>query len=109
MTMAKFLSVLLVCLVLAACDGKPYYVANIGNAGSLDGPYSLRSISAADVLGGEGGYGAVNGYPGASVDVAKHSYIPRQLIGRNGDIYQFAPNVGVRRKQVSVGRIALSR
>lgn len=45
----------------------------------------------------------------ANADVAKLSHVPDQLIGRNGDIYQLAPNVSIRRQQVKVGRIALLR
>jgi ribonuclease J len=45
----------------------------------------------------------------ANADVAKLSHVPDQLIGRNGDLYQLAPNVSIRRQQVKVGRIALLR
>jgi hypothetical protein len=57
-------------------------VANIGNAGSLDGPYSMGSISVADVLGGGGGfgYGAVNGYPGKSADIGRMG-VPKHIEG----------------------------
>ncbi|MEP2617712.1 MAG: MBL fold metallo-hydrolase RNA specificity domain-containing protein, partial [Marinomonas sp.] len=44
-----------------------------------------------------------------NAEVAKRSFVPRQLIGRNGDLYQLAPTIKVRKKQVTVGRIALSR
>ncbi|MBD5769573.1 ribonuclease J [Marinomonas sp. SM2066] len=45
----------------------------------------------------------------ANGKVAKSSHVPQQLVGRNGDIYELAPSVKIRRKQVSVGRISLSR
>lgn len=45
----------------------------------------------------------------AHAEVAKLSHVPSQLVGRNGDLYQLAPNVCVRRQQVKVGRIALLR
>ncbi|MFT6404453.1 MAG: hypothetical protein ACJA2U_000804 [Marinomonas primoryensis] len=72
-TMNKRLLTLITLILLSACEEKPFYVANIGNAGSLDGPYSMGSISVSDVLGGGGGfgYGAVNGYPGASADIGR--------------------------------------
>ncbi|WP_421848243.1 hypothetical protein [Marinomonas sp.] len=53
-------------------------VAKIGNAGSLDGAYNLSDIWVTSVNGGSAGfgYGAVNGYPGASasigISVPKH-------------------------------------
>lgn len=45
----------------------------------------------------------------ANAEVAKQSFVPRQLIGRNGDLYQLAPNIRVRRQQVKTTRIALAR
>jgi len=45
----------------------------------------------------------------AHAEVAKQSHVPSQLVGRNGDLYQLAPNVSIRRQQVKVGRIALLR
>jgi ribonuclease J len=45
----------------------------------------------------------------ANGKVAKSSHVPQQLVGRNGDIYELAPSVKIRRKQVPVGRISLSR
>jgi len=45
----------------------------------------------------------------ANADVAKLSHVPNQLVGRNGDLYQLAPNMSIRRQQVKVGRIALLR
>ncbi|MGJ8647472.1 MAG: ribonuclease J [Marinomonas colpomeniae] len=45
----------------------------------------------------------------ANGKVAKSSHVPQQLVGRNGDIYALAPSVKIRRKQVPVGRISLSR
>ncbi|WP_339719615.1 hypothetical protein [Marinomonas primoryensis] len=80
--MNKALLALTILLLLTACEEKPFYVANIGNAGSLDGPYSMGSISVADVLGGGGGfgYGAVNGYPGASADIGRMG-VPKHIEG----------------------------
>ena len=79
--MNKVLFVLTTFLLLTACEDKPFYVANIGNAGSLDGPYYLVSISVSDVLGGGGfGYGAVNGYPGASADIGRMG-VPKHIEG----------------------------
>ena len=78
----KLLFVLTALLFLSACEEKPFYVANIGNAGSLDGPYYLVSISISDVLGGGGGfgYGAVDGYPGASADIGRMG-VPKHIEG----------------------------
>jgi hypothetical protein len=87
--MNKALLALAILLLLTACEEKPFYVANIGNAGSLDGPYSMGSISVADVLGGGGGfgYGAVNGYPGASADIGRMG-VPKHIKGYWAKKYQ---------------------
>jgi len=45
----------------------------------------------------------------ANGQVAKASQVPRQLIGRNGDLYQLAPQICVRRQLVKTSRIALAR
>ncbi|MCV2401615.1 ribonuclease J [Marinomonas sp. C2222] len=45
----------------------------------------------------------------ANAKVARNSFVPRQLVGENGDLFQLAPSLRVRRKQVETGRIALSR
>ncbi|AWY00462.1 hypothetical protein A8139_10975 [Marinomonas primoryensis] len=77
----KLLFVLTTLLFLSACEEKPFYVANIGNAGSLDGQYGIRSMSVSDVLGGGGfGYGAVNGYPGKSADIGRMG-VPKHIKG----------------------------
>jgi hypothetical protein len=78
----KLLFVLTALHFLSACEEKPFYVANIGNAGSLDGQYGIRSMSVSDVLGGGGGfgYGAVNGYPGASADIGRMG-VPKHIEG----------------------------
>ncbi|GAA0233741.1 uncharacterized protein MP3633_2444 [Marinomonas primoryensis] len=78
----KLLFVLTALHFLSACEEKPFYVANIGNAGSLDGPYSMGSVSVSDVLGGGGGfgYGAVNGYPGKSADIGRMG-VPKHIEG----------------------------
>ncbi|PYF83197.1 hypothetical protein DFP75_102291 [Marinomonas alcarazii] len=82
MTMNKLFLILTTLLMLTGCEEKPFYVASIGNAGSLDGPYYLVSISVSDVLGGGGGfgYGAVNGYPGASADIGRMG-VPKHIEG----------------------------
>lgn len=56
-------------------------VAQIGNGGSLDGAYSLRDIWVTSVNGGSAGfgYGAVNGYPGASASIGIG--VPRHIKG----------------------------
>tara|TARA_R110001599_G_scaffold61252_3_gene170151 strand:- start:945 stop:1526 length:582 start_codon:yes stop_codon:yes gene_type:complete len=80
--MNKFLLALIMLFWLTGCEEKPFYVANIGNGGSLDGPYYLVSISISDVLGGGGGfgYGAVDGYPGASADIGRMG-VPKHIEG----------------------------
>lgn len=45
----------------------------------------------------------------ANAEVAKLGQVPSQLVGRNGDLYQFAPQVCIRRQLVKTGRIALAR
>ena len=82
MTMNKLFIVLITVFMLTGCEEKPFYVASIGNGGSLDGPYSLGTISVADVLGGGAGfgYGAVNGYPGASADIGRMG-VPKHIEG----------------------------
>ena len=82
MTMNKLFLILTTLLMLTGCEEKPFYVASIGNAGSLDGPYYLVSISVSDVLGGGGGfgYGAVNGYPGKSADIGRMG-VPKHIEG----------------------------
>jgi ribonuclease J len=45
----------------------------------------------------------------ANGQVAKASQVSRQLIGRNGDLYQLAPQVCIRRQLVKTSRIALAR
>lgn len=80
--MNKLLLTLITFFLLTACEEKPFYVANIGNAGSLDGQYGIRDMSISDVLGGGGGfgYGAVNGSPGASADIG-HMGVPKHIEG----------------------------
>ncbi|MGO2233973.1 hypothetical protein B6N13_06875 [Marinomonas sp. UCMA 3892] len=82
MTMNKLLLILITLLMLTGCEEKPFYVASIGNAGSLDGQYGIRDMSVSDVLGGGAGfgYGAVNGYPGASADIG-HMGVPKYIEG----------------------------
>ncbi len=45
----------------------------------------------------------------ANAQVAKQSYVPAQLVGRNGDMYQLSPSVRVYRQAVKAGRLALER
>nr|WP_272071026.1 ribonuclease J [Marinomonas sp.] len=45
----------------------------------------------------------------ANAKVARSSYVPRQLVGQNGDLFQLAPSLRVRSNAVRVGRISLSR
>ena len=80
--MNKLLLLLATLLMLTGCEEKPFYVANIGNGGSLDGPYVLGPIGVSDVLGGGGGfgYGAVNGYPGKSADIGRMG-VPKHIEG----------------------------
>jgi hypothetical protein len=80
--MNKVLLILTTLFFLSGCEEKPFYVASIGNGGSLDGPYSMAKIRVADVLGGGGGfgYGAVNGYPGASADIGRMG-VPKHIEG----------------------------
>ena len=82
MTMNKLLLILITLLMLTGCEKKPFYVASIGNAGSLDGQYGIRDMSVSDVLGGGAGfgYGAVNGYPGASADIGRMG-VPNHIEG----------------------------
>ena len=83
MTMNKWIVTLIATLLLVAgCEKKPFYVASIGNGGSLDGPYILGPISVTDVLGGGGGfgYGAVNGYPGKSSSIGRMG-VPKHIEG----------------------------
>jgi hypothetical protein len=57
MTIHKWLFAFITLFLITACEEKPFYVASIGNGGSLDGPYVIGPISVADVLGGGGGFG----------------------------------------------------
>jgi uncharacterized lipoprotein YajG len=50
----KLLFILTTLLILAGCEEKTFYVANIDNAGSLDGQYGIRSMSVSNALGGVG-------------------------------------------------------
>ncbi len=78
----KLLLILTTLLMLTGCEKKPFYVASIGNAGSSDGQYGIRDMSVSDVLGGGAGfgYGAVNGYPGASADIGRMG-VPNHIEG----------------------------
>lgn len=78
----KLLLILATLLILTGCEEKPFYVASIGNAGSLGGQYGIRDMSVSDILGGGAGfgYGAVNGYPGASADIGRMG-VPNHIEG----------------------------
>ncbi|PYF80450.1 hypothetical protein DFP75_10691 [Marinomonas alcarazii] len=78
----KLLLIFAILFMLTGCEEKPFYVASIGNGGSLDGPYVLGPIGVADVLGGGGGfgYGAVDGYPGKSADIGRMG-VPKHIEG----------------------------
>lgn len=80
--MNKFLIILVTLLLLTGCEKKPFYVANIGNAGSLDGQYGIRNMTVSDINGGGAGfgYGAVNGYPGKSADIGRMG-VPKHIKG----------------------------
>jgi hypothetical protein len=66
-------------------------IAQNGNGGSLDGAYSLRDISVTSVDGGSAGfgYGAVNGYPGASASIGIG--VPRHIKGYWAKKYEEGP------------------
>lgn len=69
-------------LLLAGCGEKPLTkVANVGNAGSLNGFYVISDVSVQTVRGGwvNFGYGAVNGYPGASAGIGMG--VPSHIAG----------------------------
>ncbi|MGO3738928.1 MAG: hypothetical protein ACTJGG_05610 [Marinomonas foliarum] len=78
----KLLLILATLFILTGCEEKPFYVASIGNAGSLDGQYGIRDMSVSDVLGGGAGfgYGAVNGYTGKSADIGRMG-VPNHIEG----------------------------
>uniref|UniRef100_A6VSN5 Lipoprotein n=1 Tax=Marinomonas sp. (strain MWYL1) TaxID=400668 RepID=A6VSN5_MARMS len=82
MTMNKLFLILTTLLMLTGCEEKTFYVASIGNAGSLGGQYGIRDMSVSDVLGGGAGfgYGAVNGYPGKSADIGRMG-VPNHIEG----------------------------
>lgn len=42
-----------------------------------------------------------------NAEIAKHSGVPRQLVGSNGDLFMLAPRRGVRRAAATVGRLGL--
>lgn len=79
MTMFKetTMKTLVLCALVTAlmgCDDSEKALGTIaqnGNAGSLDGTYNLSDIWVTSVNGGSAGfgYGAVNGYPGASASI----------------------------------------
>lgn len=54
----------------------------------------------------------VHGTPGhldAHAELARQLGVPRQLNGRNGDLFMLAPQPGIRRGAASVGRVVLDR
>ncbi|AWY00465.1 hypothetical protein A8139_10995 [Marinomonas primoryensis] len=78
-------ALLLPVIALTGCsdnhENKLGTVAKIGNGGSLDGAYNLSDIWVTSVNGGSAGfgYGAVNGYPGASASIGIS--VPRHIKG----------------------------
>ncbi|NGN97695.1 hypothetical protein G5S52_08430 [Grimontia sp. S25] len=74
MTMIKPAALSLCFFILQGCtEPEDNYKthAQLANAGSLDGPYGIIDVYATDTSGGRMGFGfgAVNGFPGASADV----------------------------------------
>jgi ribonuclease J len=41
----------------------------------------------------------------ANAELAKRAGVPRQLVGRNGDLFRIAPTPSVMRSAVAVGRL----
>lgn len=41
----------------------------------------------------------------ANAAIAREAGVPRQMLGANGDLFQFSPRLGIRRKAVKVGRL----
>lgn len=80
--MRKIAYILTLLLLLTGCSDEPFTIAEIGHAGSTSGDHSIKLLSLRDVLGGGGGfgYGAVNGYPGASADIGKMG-VPKHIEG----------------------------
>ena len=80
--MRNILILLVMSLSLTGCADEPFYVANIGHAGSTTGKHGIARMSIEDVLGGGAGfgYGATNGYPGKSADIGKMG-IPKHIEG----------------------------
>ncbi|WP_047043694.1 hypothetical protein [Vibrio mexicanus] len=83
--MYKYVIVLLTVTlsVLTGCEQEPPLIqATIGNAGSISGFYGIRDVAIQTTGGGWTGfgYGAVNGYPGASADIGKMG-VPTHIRG----------------------------
>ncbi|KDM89798.1 hypothetical protein [Photobacterium galatheae] len=77
-----FIAIVLFSLAGCSSFGETKTIARIGNAGSLDGRYILKRIFIQDARGAwvNFGYGAVNGYSGASSDIGAISY-PQYIEG----------------------------
>ncbi|MEZ9005238.1 hypothetical protein BCU98_11815 [Vibrio splendidus] len=70
-------------VALSGCqEEQPLIKATIGNAGSVSGFYGIRDVAIQTTGGGWTGfgYGAVNGYPGASADIGKMG-VPAHIKG----------------------------
>ncbi|MFA9396091.1 MAG: hypothetical protein ACERJ1_15490 [Halodesulfovibrio sp.] len=80
--MRNILFLLTLSLCLAGCADKPFYVAELGTAGSTTGEHGIDRMSIDDVLGGGAGfgYGAISGYPGKIADIGKMG-VPKHIEG----------------------------
>ncbi|MFA9396092.1 MAG: hypothetical protein ACERJ1_15495 [Halodesulfovibrio sp.] len=80
--MRNILILLILSLCLTGCADEPFYIAEIGNAGSTTGKHGIARMSIDDVLGGGGGfgYGAISGYPGKFADIGKMG-VPKHIEG----------------------------
>ena len=80
--MRNILILLILSLSLTGCADEPFYVAELGTAGSTTGKHGIARMSIDDVLGGGGGfgYGAISGYPGAIADIGRMG-VPKHIEG----------------------------
>ncbi|WP_047045350.1 hypothetical protein [Vibrio mexicanus] len=67
---------------MACSSSQPPIGAKIGNAGSVSDFYGIQSVSVQSTGGGwtSFGFGAVNGYPGASADIGRTG-VPKRING----------------------------
>ncbi|WP_052737513.1 hypothetical protein [Grimontia sp. AD028] len=68
----KYLLVFCMASLVFGCSDEQFLNAKFGNAGTLDGTYSIRDVLITDTSGAFSnlGYGSVNGYPGASAGIS---------------------------------------